>query len=72
MKDRFNLENEISFLHTFVENLGSLSEGVLERDLDKDEIVNAVEGLRVMLDLHINKLFDTMQQCFQLDQYKDM
>ena len=72
MKDRFNLENEISFLHTFVENLGSLSEGVLERDLDKDEIVNAVEGLRVMLDLHINKLFDTMQQCFQLDQYKDV
>ena len=72
MKDRFDLENEISFLHTFVENLGSLSEGVLERDLDKDEIVNAVEGLRVMLDLHINKLFDTMQQCFQLDQYKDM
>jgi hypothetical protein len=71
MKDRFDLENEISFLHTFVDNLGSISEAVLERDLDKDEIVNAVEGVRALLDLHINKLFDTMTQCFNLDQYKN-
>jgi len=72
MKDRFDLENEISFLHTFVDNLGSISEGILERDLDKDEIVNAVEGVRALLDLHISKLFDTMTQCFKLDQYKDI
>jgi hypothetical protein len=71
MKDRFDLENEISALYNFAENLGTLSEGVLEQDLSKDEIVNAIEGLRVMLSLQANKLFDTMTQCFKLDQYRE-
>ncbi len=71
MKDRFDLENEISALYNFAENLGTLSEGILEQDLSKDEIVNAIEGLRVMLSLQANKLMDTMSQCFKLDQYRD-
>jgi hypothetical protein len=71
MKDRFNLEDEISALHNFADNLGTLSEGIMEQDLSKDEIVNAIEGLRVMLSLQANKLFDTMTQCFKLDQYRD-
>jgi hypothetical protein len=71
MKDRFNLEDEIHTLHTFADHLGTLSEGILEQNLSKDEIVNAIEGLRVMLSLQANKLFDTMTQCFKLDQYRD-
>jgi len=71
MKDRFDLENEIMTLHTFADNLGTLSEGILEHDLSRDEITNAIEGLRVMLSLQANKLFDTMTQCFKLDQYRD-
>lgn len=71
MKDRFDLENEITTLHNFVDNLGTLSEGILEHDLSKDDIVNAIEGLRVMLSLQANKLMDTMTQCFKLDQYRD-
>jgi hypothetical protein len=71
MKDRFNLEDEISALHNFADNLGTLSEGIMEQDLSKDEIVNAIEGLRVMLSLQANKLFDTMTQCFKLDQYRE-
>jgi hypothetical protein len=71
MKDRFDLENEISALYNFAENLGTLSEGVLEHGLGRDEIVNAIEGLRVMLSLQANKLMDTMTQCFKLDQYRD-
>jgi len=70
-KDRFNLENEISFLHTFADNLGSLSEGILEHELTTDETVNAIEGLRVMLSLQANKLMVTMRQCFKLDQYRE-
>lgn len=70
MKDRFDLENEIATLHTFADNLGTLSEGILEHNLTKDETVNVIEGLRVMLNLHANKLFDTMTQCFELDKYK--
>jgi len=72
MKDRFNLEDEISALHNFADNLGTLSEGIMEQDLSKDEIVNAIEGLRVMLSLQANKLFDTMTQCFKLDQYREV
>jgi len=72
MKDRFDLENEISALHNFADNLGTLSEGIMEQDLSKDEIVNAIEGLRVMLSLQANKLMDTMSQCFKLDEYGEV
>ena len=71
MKDRFNLEDEISTLYSFSEQLGTLSEGILEHDLSKDDIVNAIEGLRVMLNLQATKLQDTMCQCFKLDNYRD-
>lgn len=72
MKDRFNLEEEISQLHNFADNLGTICEGILEHNLDDDETVNALEGLRVLLNLHANKLHDTMSQCFNLDQYKNI
>jgi len=71
MKDRFSLEDEIMTLHTFADNLGTLSEGILEHNLTTDETVNAIEGLRVMLTLQANKLMDTMSQCFKLDQHRD-
>ena len=71
MKDRFSLEEEISNLHVYVDQLGTLSEGILEHNISNDEIVNAIEGLRVMLNLQTNKLMDTMCQCFQLDKYND-
>jgi hypothetical protein len=72
MKDRFDLENEISALYNFADNLGTLSEGVLEHGLSRDEIVNAIEGLRVMLSLQANKLMDTMSQCFKLGEYREV
>lgn len=71
MKDRFDLENEISTLHLFAQILDSLNEGILEHDLSKDDIVNVVSGLRVIIDLHADKMHDTMCQCFELDQYKN-
>lgn len=71
MKDRFILEDEISQLYTFADQLGSLSEGVLEHNLENDEIANALGGLKVLLQIHANKLHDTMSQCFKLDEYKN-
>jgi hypothetical protein len=71
VKDRFNLEEEISQLYNFAEQLGSLSEGILEHNLTNDETVNALEGLKVLLSVHANKLSDTMSQCFKLDGYKE-
>jgi hypothetical protein len=72
MKDRFDLEHEINCLYNFGENLKTLNEGVLEQNLSNDEIANAIEGIRILLDLHTHKLFDTMTQCFKLDGYKDI
>jgi hypothetical protein len=72
MKDRFDLETEIMVLNTFIDNLGTLSEGILEHDLSTDETVNAIEGMRVLLTLHTNKLMDTMSQCFKLDSYREL
>lgn len=72
MKDRFDLENEINSLYSFSEQLGTLSEGILEHDLSNDEIVNVVEGLKVMLNLQAQKLHDTMSQCFRLDNYREV
>lgn len=72
MKDRFNLEEEISQLYSFADQLGAISEGILEHNLTNDETINALEGLKVLLTIHANKLTDTMSQCFKLDQHKDI
>lgn len=70
MKNRFDLEQEINEIYSFVDQLGTISEGILEHDLSTDEIVNAIEGLRVIMKLQTQKLHDTMSQCFHLDQYR--
>jgi hypothetical protein len=70
MKDRFNLEDEINTLYSFSEQLGTLSEGILEHNLTTDETINVIEGMRVMLNLQAQKLHDTMCQCFNLDNYR--
>jgi hypothetical protein len=71
MKDRFNLEEEISQLYNFADQLGTLSEGILEHNLSQDEVSSGLEGLKVLLTIHANKLSDTMSQCFKLDGYKE-
>lgn len=71
MKDRFDLENEIMGLYSFVDQLGNVSEGIMEARLTTDEAVNAIEGINVLLKLQAEKLFDTMSQCFKLDGYRD-
>lgn len=72
MKDRFNLEDEINALYTFSDQLTTISESVMEERLSVDETVNAIEGLRVMLNLQASKLHDTMCQCFKLDNYREL
>jgi hypothetical protein len=41
----------------------------MEVGMTNDEIVNALDGLAVMLKLHTQKLMDTFTQVHQLDQY---
>lgn len=68
--DRFDLENHITNLHSIVDSLNDISFGVLEADLDKDETVNAIDGLAVMTKIKIERLFDVFTQVFELDQYR--
>lgn len=70
MKNRFDLEQEIGSLYSYSEQLGGISEGILEYNMSSEDIVNAIEGLRVMLNLHAQKMMDTLSQCFHLDQYR--
>lgn len=71
MKDRFDLENEISELHNFVQRLDDLGYGIAELDLSQDDIFNALSGLSVLLKIHAEKMFDTFTQAFKLDHYND-
>lgn len=67
--DRFDLENEIMKLHTLVDNLNDISYGILECEMSTDEIANAIDGLAVLTEVRLNKLFDVFKQAYNLDQY---
>ena len=69
--DRFELESQIMGLHSIVDSLNDISYGVLEADMSADDISNAVDGLAVMVELKIAKLFDLYKSIFQLDEYCD-
>jgi|688.fasta_scaffold18882_21 hypothetical protein len=67
--DRFDLEEKINQTHNFVDTINDINYGILEVGMTNDEIVNALEGLAVMLKLHTTKLFDTFAQVHKLDGY---
>ena len=69
--DRFDLENRISKTSLFADHLRDLSTSILEHDLTTDEIVNAIEGLAVLIESHERVLFDTFVRVFDLDNYAD-
>ena len=71
MADRFDLEDRISQTRNFVDTLNDISYGIMEGHMTNDEIVNALDGLAVMLKLHTQKLFDTFVQVHQLDGHKN-
>lgn len=67
--DRFDLEEQIMKLHSIIDSLNDISYGVLECDMDKGEIANALDGLAVLTEVRLNKLFDVFKQAFRLEQY---
>ena len=71
MKDRFDLENEIMRTANYADNLRTIAENMINDDVDVDKYCNAIEGVACLIEMHINKMFDTMRQCFKLDNYKE-
>lgn len=69
--DRFDLESKITKTSIFADHLRDLCGSILEHDLSTDEIVNALEGLAVLIESHEKSLFDIFIQVFKLDGYKN-
>lgn len=69
MKDRYDLETQISELHTFVDRLNDISYGILELGMSNDDVANAVVGIATLLNIQAEKLFDTYKQVHFLDNY---
>jgi hypothetical protein len=70
MKNRFHLEEEITQLYSYADHLSLISESIIsDNDLDKDSIINAIEGVKILLNMHTHKLLDTMCQVLKLDSY---
>jgi hypothetical protein len=75
MKDRFDLENEINRVHNYIDDIRMIIEFMLndsiESNLDIDKYANALEGIASLMEIHNLKMFDTMCQCFRIDNYKE-
>lgn len=74
MKDRFDLETEITKLHVFAEDIQDICEHFMNLEdcpaNIQDDMYMAFMGVKARLEIHANKMHDTMSQCFKLDKYK--
>ena len=68
--DRFTLESKITDTYNFVTHINDLSDSVCNGNLSQDEIVNALNGLSILLKCHTDKLFEVFSQALKLDGYK--
>lgn len=59
--DRFDFEQQIQKCWLITDDISDVAEGVLERDLDKDQIVNALNGIQQLYELKFNKLWDLFE-----------
>jgi len=74
MKDRFDLEEEITKLFSFVDDIQAVVEYLSETDIDPriiDNVSNILLGTSTLLGLHADKMLDTMCQCFKIDEYSE-
>jgi hypothetical protein len=61
MSDRFDFEQQIQKCWMITDDLGDVAEGILEQNLDKDQIVNALTGMGQIYELRFNKLWDLFE-----------
>lgn len=71
MKDRFDLENEITTTHNFASSLRDLSNAIIDESIGIDELANALEGIAVLIDVHAQKMYDTMCEILGLNEWSD-
>ena len=62
MTDRFDLEQKIMNCWHIIDDVKILNEYVLESDLTKDQISNALLGLEEIYQMKFDKLFRTFEE----------
>lgn len=60
--DRFDMEQQVMTCWSICEDLETLCEGVLERDMSADQISNVLLGLQGLYQLKFEKLWDQFEQ----------
>jgi len=70
MKDRFDLEEQITRTGDYASQLRDLAEFMIENDgsYDIDKMHNALVGIAQMLDIHTDKMYNTMCDALELNQ----
>jgi hypothetical protein len=61
MSDRFDFEQQIQKCWVITDDLADVAEGILENNLDKDQIVNALTGIGQLYELKFNKLWELFE-----------
>lgn len=69
--NRFDLEQKLMGLLTISDDLDLVVTGILEHDLDEDEVANILVGISGLLKLKQNELMDTMCRVLKLDKYSE-
>lgn len=59
--DRFDLEQNIMKCWSVTEDIYLLYENVMEKELTKDQIANALLGLHQLYEMKFEKLFDNFE-----------
>jgi hypothetical protein len=61
MSDRFDFEQQIQKCWVITDDIADIAEGILENNLDKDQIVNALTGVGQLYELKFNKLWELFE-----------
>ena len=71
MKTRFDLEEAIILTGSFADHIRDIANAVLEQEITIDETINALEGISVLLNIHSKKMYDTMCEALQLNEWRN-
>lgn len=62
-KDRFDLEQEIMDCWRIVDDLKTLTTGILDSDMSVDKVANILIGLENLYTLRFKSLFEVFEEC---------
>jgi len=70
--DSFNLESDITNFYNFSDQLRLICSSYLNEKLDEDKLVNALEGIAILIEAHTDKTFDSFKKTLFLDEYNQL